>query len=171
MVPPLPPGSNPADLDGASPRDPATTEAAVVLLHAEDLSVGKRRTTRTVQVARGTRSHDRVVQESLTNTSVEIEHVPIGTFVDAMPPVREEAGVTILPVVEEVVVVERRLRLVEEIRIRQVQSTSTHVETVVLREQHVVVTRSDPVIQEAPSLPSRAEADRVPPMPSLGEPQ
>ena len=57
---------------------------------------------------------------------------------------------TIVPVVEEVVVIERRLRLVEEVHIRQVQSSTTHVETVKLREQHVVVTRSEPEVQEAP---------------------
>ena len=76
-----------------------------------------------------------------------------------MPPVREEGDLTILPVVEEVLVTERRLRLVEEVRIRQVHTTATHVETVKLREQHVVVTRSDPVILEEDAASVAGSAD------------
>ena len=102
-------------------------------------------------------------RETLHRTGFVIERVPVGEFVDAVPAVREEGDVTILPVVEEVVVTTRRLRLVEEVRIRRVHSTDAHVETVTLREQHVVVTRSDPVIQEA-GIPASVPA---PPDPSL----
>lgn len=136
-------------------------EELVLALHAEDVAITKRQLVRTVQVRRETRSHDKLVEESLAKTAVVIERVPIGQFVDAVPPTREEGDVTILPVIEEVVVVQRRLRLVEEVRIRRVQTTDTHVETVNLREQHVVVTRSDPAIQEAgaPALVSTSQPD------------
>ena len=130
----------------------------VLALHAEDISVGKRRSMRTIQVRRETRSRDTVVEEALTNTGIVIEHVPMGQFIDAIPAVREEGDLTILPVVEEVVVTQRRLRLVEEVRIRRVQTTATHVETVKLREQHVVVTRSDPVILGEGAAPVQATA-------------
>ena len=151
MDPRLPPV--PVATKGAVP----VGEDLVLALHAEDLSVSKRQVVRTVQIRRETQSRDRLVEEALTNTGVVIEHVPVGMFVDAVPPVREEGDTTILPVVEEVVVIERRLRLVEEVRIRRVQTAGTHVETVKLREQHVVVTRSDPVTHAAASaLPSDA---------------
>ena len=120
----------------------------MLALHAEELAVAKRQVTRTVRVARETRSRDMLVEEDLISTGVVIERVPMGQFVDTMPPVREEGDLTILPVVEEVLVTERRLRLVEEVRIRRVHTTAAHVETVKLREQRVVVTRSDPVILE-----------------------
>ena len=132
-------------------------ESLVLALHAEDVAVTRRRVVRTVQVRRQTLTTDRFVEEALTNTGVLVEHVPVGRFVDAIPPIREEGDTTILPVVEEVVVVERRLRLVEEVRIRRVRTTATHIETVKLREQHVVVTRSDPVTHDViPSLPKTA---------------
>ena len=51
-----------------------------------------------------------------------IDRVPVGRFVDAAPPVRHEADVTILPVTEEIVVTERRLILKEEIHFGPVQS-------------------------------------------------
>jgi uncharacterized protein (TIGR02271 family) len=121
-------------------------ENLVMPLHAEEMVVAKRQVARTVRVTRETRSRDTLVEEALTQTGVVIERVPMGQFIEAMPPVREEGDLTILPVVEEVVVTTRRLRLVEEVRIRRVQTTSNYVETVKLREQHVVVTRSEPVI-------------------------
>ena len=123
-------------------------EKLVLALHAEELAVAKRRVTRTVRVTRETRSRDMLVEEDVTSTGIVVERVPMGQFVDAMPPVREEGDITILPVIEEVVVTIRRLRLVEEVRIRRVHTTATHIETVKLREQRVVVTRSDPVILE-----------------------
>ena len=135
-------------------------EDLVLALHAEDLAVSKRQVVRTVEVRRETHSRNVMVEEALTTTGVVVEHVPMGHFVDAVPPVREEGDVTILPVVEEIVVVERRLRLVEEVRIRRVQTTNTHTETVTLREQRVVVTRSEPVIQEP------ASSGPVPPLPT-----
>ncbi len=129
-------------------------EKLVLELHAEDFAVTKRQVVRTVRVRRETHSRDTVVEETLNRTGFVIERVPVGAFVDAVPAVREEGDVTILPVIEEVLVTTRRLRLVEEVRIRRVHSTDAHVETVTLREQHVVVTRSDPVIHEvgSPSL-------------------
>ena len=54
----------------------------------------------------------------------------------------EEGDTIILPVVEEVLVVERRLILKEEVRLRRVRTTRRHTETVTVREQVAVVTRS-----------------------------
>ena len=72
---------------------------------------------------------------------VEIERSPIGRQVDAMPAVREEGDTIVVPIVEEVLVIERRLFLKEEVRIRRVRSTEKHQETVTLRHQEAVVTR------------------------------
>lgn len=60
-----------------------------------------------------------------------------------MPPVREEGDTTIVSVVEEVVVIERRLMLKEEIHITRVHLTEHHRETVMLREQEAVITRAE----------------------------
>ncbi len=161
MMSATPPGGTPAKTDG--PLAPERVADQLVLaLHAEALAVTKRQVVRTVTVQRKTRSRDSLVQEALATTSVVVEHVPMGHFVDGVPPVRQEGDVTILPVVEEVVVIERRLRLVEEVHIRRVQSSTTHVETVTLREQHVVVTRSEPEIQEGPAAaPIPADQQRT----------
>lgn len=61
---------------------------------------------------------------------VDIERVAIGRLVDEAPETRQEGDTLIVPVVEEVLVVETRLRLVEEVRITRRQV----VEGTVVRE-------------------------------------
>lgn len=124
--------------------DEARRDPEVVLLEvaAEELVVTRRRIDGAlVRVATTTREREHQVDEELTHERVEVTHVPVGRTVDAVPPVREEGDTTILPVVEEVVVVERRLVLKEEIHIRRLRTTERHRETVVLREQEAVITR------------------------------
>ena len=118
-------------------------------LLAEALVVARRRMHSTVRVATVTHKHEQLVDEALTHERVEIEHVLIGRTVEAVPPIREEGDTTILPVVEEIVVVERRLILKEEIHIRRVRSTERHQEVVTLRTQDAVITRTEAAPQPA----------------------
>ncbi len=97
----------------------------------------------TIRVTTATRTSEQFIDEELSHVRVEIERVPIGREVDVAPPVREEGDTTIMPVVEEIITVERRLILKEEVRIRRVRVTEHHRETVLLRDQDVVITRSD----------------------------
>lgn len=53
----------------------------------------------------------------LEHEVVDVERVPIGEDIPEIPPVRQEGDTTVVPVVEEILVVEKRLRLVEEVRI------------------------------------------------------
>jgi stress response protein YsnF len=120
----------------------ARAEDLVLPLYGEDLAVSRRTVERaTVRVATVTHRRDHAIDETLAHEGVEVTHVPIGRIVDAVPPVREEGDVTIMSVVEEVIVVERRLQLKEEVHIRRIRTTEKHLETVVLREQEAVVTR------------------------------
>lgn len=114
----------------------------VVPLHIEELSVSRREVAGdSVRVSTVTREREQVVDEQLDHARVEVVRVPIGRMIDAVPPVREEGETTIMPVVEEVVVVERRLMLKEEVRIRRVHVSERHRETVMLREQEAAITR------------------------------
>src|SRR5215471_18395702 len=65
----------------------------------------------------------------------------IGSRIDAVPEARQEGDTTIIPIVEEILFVERQLVLKEEVRIRRVRTTDHHKETVKLRYQEAVVTR------------------------------
>ncbi len=114
----------------------------VVPLFAEEVSIAKQtKVTGRVEVSTVTRQSDQVVDELLTLESVEIERVPVGHIVDRAPQVREEGDTLIIPVVEETLVVERRLVLKEEVRVRRVRTTKKHREHVNLRRQDAVITR------------------------------
>jgi uncharacterized protein (TIGR02271 family) len=127
------------DADENHPDKPTET---VLPLLAEELEVSKRRVeTGRVQIARVTHEREQLIDELLERETVEIHRTPIGRQVDAMPAIREEGDVIVIPIVEEVLVVERRLVLKEEVRITRVRTTERHQESVTLRHQEAVVTR------------------------------
>jgi len=76
---------------------------------------------------------------------VAIEHVPINKLWDGPPPpARYEGETLILPLLEEVMVVEKRLMLKEELHVSRVQRTAHEPQTVVLRSEEVTVERVGP---------------------------
>ena len=118
-------------------------DTQVLPIYAEDLAVTKRLVeTGRVRASRITRTREKVVEEQLTHQLVEVHRIPMNLAVSSVPPVRQEGDTTIISVVEEVAVVERRLVLKEEIHFRRVKKVESYVETVSLREQTVVVTRT-----------------------------
>ena len=115
----------------------------VLPLLSEEVEVSKQRVeTGRVQVARVTHEREQLIDELLARETVDIERTTIGRPVDVMPAVREEGDTIVVPIVEEVLVVERRLVLKEEVRIRRVRSTERYQESVTLRHQEAVVTRA-----------------------------
>jgi len=118
-----------------------------ISLQSEEVSVSRHEVAGdTVRIGTVTREHDHHIDESLTHTRVDIERVPVGRVIESVPPIREEGDTTVLPVVEELVVIERRLILKEEVRVRRVQVTERYQGIVAARQQDVAITRI-----EAPS--------------------
>ncbi|HEU4626682.1 MAG TPA: DUF2382 domain-containing protein [Steroidobacteraceae bacterium] len=81
------------------------------------------------------------VSEELEHDEVTIEHVPIDREVTVTPRVREEDGVLIVPVLEEVLVVEKRLLLKEELHIRKKPNRERFEQAVTLRRMRAEVDR------------------------------
>ena len=79
--------------------------------------------------------HDEVVERQLQQDVLSVERVAIGRVVEAAPPVREEGDLTVVPVLEEQLVVTKQLVLIEEIHIRRQQRTVPWKETVTLRRE------------------------------------
>jgi len=118
------------------------TPETLIPLAAEEVAVSKRTVeTGRVQVARVTHEHEQLIDEMLAHETAEISRVRVGQQVDAIPAVREEGGIIIIPIVEEVLVVERRLFVKEEVRIRRVRTMEKHQESVTLRYQVAEVSR------------------------------
>jgi len=76
--------------------------------------------------------------------TIEVERTPVGTWVAEPPAIRQEGATTIYPVIEEVLVVEKRLRLVEEVRVTRHQTTRHHREEIALRREDIAVEREAP---------------------------
>ena len=114
----------------------------VVPLLAEDVSIVKQEVvTGHLTVSTVSHQHEHLVDELLMRESVEIERVPVGQIVERAPQVREEGDTLIIPVMEEVLVVERRLILKEEVRVRRIRTAERHQERLQLRRQEAMITR------------------------------
>jgi len=134
-----------ATLDVAGP---ITTETQTIELLEEVLRVAKRTVEHgRVRVSVLTETEQQQVRETLRSSRVEVAHVAIGRRLEAgegMPQARTEDNVLIVPIVEEMLVVEKRLVVVEEMHIRIVQSQEEVEQAVPLRRQRAVVERLAP---------------------------
>ena len=121
------------------------SSAETLAVVEEALRVDKREVTAgRVRVRTQTDTVEEMARATLDEETVEVTRVPIGRDVEAAPAVRTEDGVVIIPVMEEVLVVEKRLVLKEELHIRR-QVTQENVEVpVTLRKQRAVVERLSP---------------------------
>jgi uncharacterized protein (TIGR02271 family) len=137
---------------GAADTTAAHNERETVIpLLEEQFSVAKRVVeTARVRVSRVTHDHQQLVDELLNHEKVEVEHVPVDRPIETMPSIRQEGDVTIIPVVEEVLKVERCLVLKEEVHIRRIKTTERHQEQVTLRKQEVLVARTPIEHSEVP---------------------
>ncbi len=129
------------------PSDPpagqnASDEMEVIPLAEEELRLDKRQiTTGKVRVRTVTDVVDEIARASLDTETVEVTRVPVDRMVDRAPEIRTENGVTIVPVLEEVLVVEKRLVLKEELHIRRRIETESVEVPVELRKQRAIVER------------------------------
>lgn len=113
----------------------------------EELHLGKR----IVETGRGVRLHKTVseealrIDEMLTQQDLEIEHVPCGEWIESetLPRNRYEGATLVVPVLEEVLVVEKRWRLNEEIRITAKSHQRPVTQYVVLRKENMAIERFD----------------------------
>jgi uncharacterized protein (TIGR02271 family) len=127
--------------------DPTGQDLLTIPVVAEQLAVG----TRTVDTGRGVRIHKTVIEqpvtidERLVRDEVEIKHVAVDRIValEEAPTTRHEGDTMIVPILEEVLVVERRVRIKEELHITRIQREETHREAVVLKAEQVSIERFD----------------------------
>ncbi|HEX6289980.1 MAG TPA: YsnF/AvaK domain-containing protein [Herpetosiphonaceae bacterium] len=96
-----------------------------------------------VRVHKTVNEREEVVELPTLREDVDVERVAIGRVVEAAPEVREEGDTLIIPVLEEMLVVEKRLVLKEEIRITRRRSTEVEQARVVLNEEQVTIERLD----------------------------
>ena len=113
----------------------------------EEVKIGVRQ----VDTGRGVRIHKTVseqahhIDQTLLRDAVNVKRVPVDKIVSLSeaPVARQEGDTWIVPILEEVLVVEKRLRIKEEVHITRTAHAQPYSDTVVLRSEHVAIERFD----------------------------
>ena len=95
-----------------------------------------------VRISTHVEEHHALVREDLRHEDVRVERVPVNRIVAIAPVVRREGDTMIYPIVEETLVVEKRLLLKEEIHVIRTSRLETFEQDVTLRAMHADVQRS-----------------------------
>jgi stress response protein YsnF len=127
-------------------RSDTWTEAEEILpLVEETAAIYKREVvTGKVRVRTITDTTEELARANLQSDTVEVTRVPIGKVVETAPEIRAKGDLTIVPVLEEVLVVTKQLVLKEELHIRRRVETETVEVPVSLRKQQAIVEREAP---------------------------
>jgi uncharacterized protein (TIGR02271 family) len=95
----------------------------------------------TVRITKVVHEHETVIDEPLVAAEVEVERVPIQRVVEGPIPVRYEGNTVVVSLLEEVLVVEKRLMLKEELHIRKRQVAVHQPQQVTLRREEARIER------------------------------
>jgi uncharacterized protein (TIGR02271 family) len=116
--------------------------AVVVPVVAEQLEVQKRKVeSGGVRIRKTVSEREEVVDEPLMREEVQVRRVPVNKVVDGPVPVRHVGNTMIVSLLEEVLVVEKRLMLKEELHITKEQVESYRPQRVRLRTEEAVIER------------------------------
>jgi uncharacterized protein (TIGR02271 family) len=117
-------------------------KTTIIPVIEEELDVQTRvAETAKVRVTKGVHEHETVVDEPLFRDEVEVKRVLIDRVVDGPVPVRYEDDTMIVPITEEILVVEKRLILKEELHIHKRRIETRQPQQVTLRREEVRVER------------------------------
>ena len=132
-----------ASLPPESPEiSPLPETTTVIPIIEEQLNLSKRTVpTAHVRIEKTVEAFEAKVAEPLTRVAWQVDRVPMNLLIEEPTPVRVEGSTTIYPVFEEQLVVTKQLILREEIRVTREESQFHNDQTVMLRREHLTVTR------------------------------
>lgn len=134
-----------APTPAAYPPRATTEETLVVPVVSEEVDISKRQwETGGVRVGIDVREREELVDQPLVREEVSVERVPVNQVVTAAPAVRQEGNTTVVPVLEEVLIVEKRLVLKEEIRITRRRFEAHEPQRVLLKTEEPRIERLQP---------------------------
>jgi len=119
-------------------------DEVVIPLVEEHVRTSKREVeTGRVRVRTRLEEHRELLRGELAREEVDVRRVPRNQEIERVPEVRQDGDTTIVPVVEEVLVVEKRLILVEEIHLTRRRVVAPYEEEIVLARQQAEIERDD----------------------------
>jgi uncharacterized protein (TIGR02271 family) len=126
----------------SSGDQPGEADEVVVPVVEEEVKVGKRTVeSGRVRVTKVVHEREEVIDQPLFKTNVVVQRVPVNQYVEQAPTVREEGDTLIIPMVEEVIVVQKRLLVREELRITKQQVETHEPQRVTVRREEAKIDR------------------------------
>ncbi len=134
--------TQPTDLIHSTTEQLSENERVVIPVIEEQLQVGKRVVeTGHLRIAKTIREEQQTVDIPLLHEEFNVERVAVNQYVDTPPAVRQDGDTTIYPVLKEVLVIEKRLVLVEEVHVTRRQIETTDSQQVTVRKEEVTIER------------------------------
>ena len=123
-------------------RTSRVEEEAVIPVIEEELEVEKRVVeSGRIRISKRVETTESIVDEPLIRESYDIQRSTVNRIVEELPKPHYEGDTLVLPILEEVLVVEKRLVLREEVRITPKREEMRDPETHTVRREHVEVER------------------------------
>jgi uncharacterized protein (TIGR02271 family) len=123
----------------------------VLPVMAETLKVERKRVdTARVLLMKHVQERQEVVKDERLVEYVTVERVQKNEFVESPPPIRSDGDSIVVPIVEEVLVTEKRLLLKEEVHMRKESRVEPCELKVTLRTENVDISREE-ITEQAPS--------------------
>jgi uncharacterized protein (TIGR02271 family) len=117
-------------------------EEMVIPVVDEEVTIQTRqRQSGIVEIRKTVHERTETVDQPLLSEAVEVERVTINRIVEEPVSVRQEGDTMIIPLLEEVLVVEKRLLLREEVHIKKLRREVHDPQEVLLREERVEIVR------------------------------
>lgn len=128
-------------------------EQIVIPVVAEELTVERALVERRkVRVHKRVETREELVDEPTMREEVSVERLPVNQIISGeAPAARYEEGTLVIPILEEIIVVEKRLLLREEVRISKQRRAISNPQRIVLRRE--VVELEEIALGESPGAP------------------
>jgi stress response protein YsnF len=134
----------------SSPASTASTqwhEEVKIPLMQEEINIDQHRvdTGKGVRVKKHVLEHEEIVDVPHAEEVLSVEHIEVGKIVPegSLPQARQEGDTYIIPVFEEVYVVEKKIRLKEEVHIKRERKTSKENQKIRLRSEQALIEHFD----------------------------
>ena len=101
-----------------------------------------------VQIVKRVEQREQMIDEPLLADAVEIRRVPVNRPVDRVLRARQVGNTLIIPVLEEVLVVHKRLVLKEELHVRRKQTQTRRPQRVTVRAERAEIKRINSSTQQ-----------------------
>jgi uncharacterized protein (TIGR02271 family) len=135
---------NRGQADHSQTPSPGAEESLVIPVVTEDVTVRKEeRVSGRVRITKTVHDREALLEETVQREEVNVERVAINRVVDEVSEQYYEGETLVIPIYTEVLVVEKRLMLAEELRITKQRYEQPVQEHVTLRDEEVKVERLD----------------------------